>query len=833
MNAQKLSAASLLSLAVVSITLLVTEGTLAVAEVMPVHSVDKDIESSTSSASSTWIELQPVQSPSARAYHALAYDAPRDQIVLFGGEDPNLLSDTWVWDGENWKQKLPATSPSGRASHAMIYDDFRQTVLLFAGFNGGWPADTWEWDGSNWTQSFPATQPPGPTGHALAYDSDRNVTVFFGGYGADFIDQTWEWNGNDWTHLLPAYNPPARAHHAMAYDHARGNVVLFGGYDSSGFLNDTWLWDGNNWQQVFPTESPTARSYMVMTYDTIRQRVVLFGGEDISGKQNDTWEWDGITWIEQAPLVSPPERTLSAMAYISDTQRILLFGGFGVDSRLGDTWEYHTLSLSAQPSENSLTPGNAATFLLSVKSSTEPITLAVSSLPLGVTVDFLPSSVVTSPVIDVSINMTTSSFTPEGNYPITITAQSELLEVSVQVQLLITRPDFGLVLDQPSWTIEQGTSITQSVSITSSGNITLPISLALAGLPAGVDEQISPNPVLPGSAAVIQLGAAANAFPGIYNLILIGQGQVMSNTHLVPITRTAEITLEIYATPTQTPTPTPSSTTTSTATPRYSPTPTATSKPTRTDIYLPFVSRPKPPTPTPTPTATRTITPTPSFTPTPTATRTPTILPTLTWTPRPTATSTSVPQGVYILPNHSTYVDSIGYLHIVGEVMNNTSQYLRFVKISANVFGSGGQLLGTDFTYTYLDNLPAWDRTCFHVLLEQPVGWQYYQFEAPTYWTDGQALPNLSVINTSGTYYPDYGWYKVIGEVRNDHGSRVEYVSPVGTLYNSSGTVIGCDFTFVNSTHLDAGQISAFELLFLGEQTFNVSSYRIQVDGNP
>ena len=178
-------------------------------------------------------------------------------------------------------------------------------------------------------------------------------------------------------------------------------------------------------------------------------------------------------------------------------------------------------------------------------------------------------------------------------------------------------------------------------------------------------------------------------------------------------------------------------------------------------------------------------------------------------------------------------MDSIDYLHIVGEVENNTVNHLRFVKIIANVFDSGGHLLDTRFTYTHLDNLPAGMKTCFHVLLPKPATWSYYEFEAPTYWTDGEPLPNLTVTSHSGSYNATYGWYEIIGQVRNDHSTRVEYVSPVGTAYNTSGTAIGCYFTYVNSTHLDVGQASSFKLTFSGRDYSDVTSYRLQVDGNP
>jgi len=189
------------------------------------------------------------------------------------------------------------------------------------------------------------------------------------------------------------------------------------------------------------------------------------------------------------------------------------------------------------------------------------------------------------------------------------------------------------------------------------------------------------------------------------------------------------------------------------------------------------------------------------------------------------------PEGVTILSNHTAFVDNIDYLNIVGEVNNNTDDNLRFVEINVNIFDRNGYLLDTDFTFTLLENLPAGEKTCFHLSVQEPEGWDYYEFEPVSYWTDGNSLPNLSVINLSSSYDSYFGWYEILGQVTNNLGSTVNWVSPVGTLYNASDQVIGCDFTYVNSTDLLPGQTSSFEMLFLGRDYNDVASYRIQVDG--
>jgi hypothetical protein len=306
---------------------------------------------------STWSQRSPVTSPSARGHQTMAYDAARQRIVLFGGyfDDGTLygsyLSDTWEWDGSTWSQRSPGTLPSARFEHAMAYDAARQRVVLFGGYdNGIYLSDTWEWDGSAWSQRSPATSPSVGSGHAMAYDAARQRVVLLGeDYGnSSNFSITWEWDGSTWSQRSPATSPPARFGHAIAYDAARQRIVLFGGVRMGGNLTDTWEWDGSTWSQRSPVTSPSPRYNHAMAYDAARQRVVLFGGfSQYSGHHNlsDTWEWDGSTWSQRSPVTSPSARGEHAMAYDAARQRIVLFGGVFDDgtvsgSSLSETWEW-------------------------------------------------------------------------------------------------------------------------------------------------------------------------------------------------------------------------------------------------------------------------------------------------------------------------------------------------------------------------------------------------------------------------------------------------------------------------------------------------------------
>jgi hypothetical protein len=107
-----------------------------------------------------WRSYQSLGLP-GRCQQAMAYDAKRGQVVLFGGGRDygnEALNDTWTFDGRGWTQRSPASSPQARYLALAAYDDARGVVVLFGGW--GWDqshlqmelADTWTWDGSSWSR---------------------------------------------------------------------------------------------------------------------------------------------------------------------------------------------------------------------------------------------------------------------------------------------------------------------------------------------------------------------------------------------------------------------------------------------------------------------------------------------------------------------------------------------------------------------------------------------------------------------------------------------------------------------------------------------------------
>ncbi|HEX5052526.1 MAG TPA: kelch repeat-containing protein [Planctomycetota bacterium] len=206
---------------------------------------------------SSWLQASPLHVPLARSGHAMAYDDASDTIVMFGGVFGGIqvaIDETWQWDGVDWQLRNPVTPPPARHGHALAWDAARDRVLLFGGTSaGGSLADTWEWDGSQWTQALPGLAPSARSGHAMTYDPTLGHVIVFGGTDAASALQsdTWQWDGSSWTPAATS-GPGARSSLGMITDSLRRRTVLFGGALATGESLETWEYRRSDAADVTP-----------------------------------------------------------------------------------------------------------------------------------------------------------------------------------------------------------------------------------------------------------------------------------------------------------------------------------------------------------------------------------------------------------------------------------------------------------------------------------------------------------------------------------------------------------------------------------------------------
>jgi hypothetical protein len=351
-------------------------------------------------ATYVWTELTVATAPTVRHDFGMVWDSSRSKAVLFAGIQLDVTGaagvpkqDTWEWDpaAGTWTERTAKGSkPAQRYAHAMAFDATRNKVVVFGGWDintGGSRNDLWDWDPTTgvWTQRLTGSESGAPTGRTYASMVADSATArlelvagqvaynpyggggyygsggsayygtggWYGGYGGSLIlppvppgipvpgyggtsaCEVWELNPTTpaFTNRTPPLDVPvSRYGQAMAYNPSTGKTYIFGGYDSARgqTLDDLWEWDGKAWAQVAADVRPPARSDAGLAYDPARKSLILFGGAnyDVSTTYGDTWEWNS-KWTQLKVLSSPD--SLSGHGMVTDTTRnkILLFGGSG------------------------------------------------------------------------------------------------------------------------------------------------------------------------------------------------------------------------------------------------------------------------------------------------------------------------------------------------------------------------------------------------------------------------------------------------------------------------------------------------------------------------
>jgi hypothetical protein len=314
-----------------------------------------------------WTRKYPANSPSARAYHAMAYNGQSDKVLLFGGSTAaGDNGEIWEWDGttQNWAPRSMSYSPPAQHGHAMVGVGGPLTVV---GCYGG---EMWDFvlHGSIWAW-WPISGAPQRQYGAAVYEWSGLAYVFGGRTpSGEALDDTWIF-AEFMSQQLPLDPvPPARWGHAMetSFSPDKFPAILFGGENEQQLFGDTWaFWGGDSWLrssflaamgrapepivlgagvegwvELAPTVSPSARS------DARIADNVLFGGYgDLpgggQGLLGDTWVFvagDPPTW-RQVALPAPDPRRGHAMVWDISRNVIILFGGETADGPSDETWE--------------------------------------------------------------------------------------------------------------------------------------------------------------------------------------------------------------------------------------------------------------------------------------------------------------------------------------------------------------------------------------------------------------------------------------------------------------------------------------------------------------
>jgi uncharacterized delta-60 repeat protein len=211
-----------------------------------------------------------------------------------------------------------------------------------------------------------------------------------------------------------------------------------------------------------------------------------------------------------------------------------------------------SFTVAASPQSLTIQPGNSATFIVTVQSSSSPaltsiipetltvnLTASVSPQTSAISATILPNQVNTGSIASLSVSV--SSQAVAGTYTVTVTGTSGQIVQSAQATVVVPgapTPDFSLSLAQAVVTADRGTKVPIGVIITRTGGFAGSVTIT----PPAPGDGIKPKPPDPiattDSSVTYKLKVGGGATPGQYQLTFTG-------TDVSGRTRTTVLTLSV------------------------------------------------------------------------------------------------------------------------------------------------------------------------------------------------------------------------------------------------------------------------------------------------
>lgn len=239
-----------------------------------------------------------------------------------------------------------------------------------------------------------------------------------------------------------------------------------------------------------------------------------------------------------------------------------------------------------------------------------------------------------------------------------------------------------------------------------------------------------------------------------------------------------------------------------------------------------------PPTSTPTRTPTPIPTPLPTYNQSPTPALSPTSPPPL--IPRPTGTPTAVPAtptptlspGWHVI-NDTSYSDAEGWIHVLGEIVNNTGANQEDVLLTVFFYDELNRQVGEEPAAPIVEVIPQDSKVPFSLETELRVPYERYEITVDAVPTDREPRIDLEVLNHAGTTGEIY---IITGEVYNPGNPLLAYAEVIATLYDDAGLVVNVGYSFLPAGDLGSGQTASFEVL-VEQPHESIASYELVVLG--
>lgn len=198
-------------------------------------------------------------------------------------------------------------------------------------------------------------------------------------------------------------------------------------------------------------------------------------------------------------------------------------------------------------------------------------------------------------------------------------------------------------------------------------------------------------------------------------------------------------------------------------------------------------------------------------------------------------TDTSDPSSPVHIRSHVEVSDD-ERRYVIGEVVNDGTVDVQFVKIIADFYDAAGNPAGSDFTYASLNVLPAGTLSPFslatHVAEDVNPDWASYELSVESREVTGECSMCYAEFEVLEETLSNVGGrVKMEGVISNVGPSDAQRVQITATYYDEADNMVGMGFTFADEDVVPAGGSSPFSIVLYTGLPSAVDHYALYVEG--
>jgi hypothetical protein len=237
----------------------------------------------------TWTQRHPRHQPPLSSRMAMSYDPASHSTLLLALPEPagpriigSPTFETWRWNGTDWHELdtpaalrpgsgllAPRLTPLANGAGLLLYSWAND----FGSRSPNVVSETWTWDGSGWTQQHPSHAPalsefvttPGATAAPTVFLPERGI---------------WRWTGSDWAETKASGIGSDGVGFAV-YDAHDSEVVAYAEGFTGRLPYATWTWDGSWVERDQPTGLRSSTTTVAAAPDPLPAGSVMLG---VSGR---------------------------------------------------------------------------------------------------------------------------------------------------------------------------------------------------------------------------------------------------------------------------------------------------------------------------------------------------------------------------------------------------------------------------------------------------------------------------------------------------------------------------------------------------------------------